>query len=208
MAEVAEAAKYGKKPGDIKYEDVNKDYKIDEEDRQIMGSGTPKGSLTMVNTFTYKGLSLMVDLNYTYGFKIMDITNSMLENRPLYSNNVKSILNAWTPENQNTMIAALRLPSDNYFGENEKDSYMLHKGDFLRLRNISLSYTFSPKVMKALKIFESLSIGVSAENLLVITKYPGYDPEVGAFNADSGQSIDFYAYPRPTTITGNIKVVF
>ena len=68
--------------------------------------------------------------------------------------------------------------------------------------------TFTPKVIKALKIFDSLSVGVSAENLLVITKYPGYDPEVGAFNADSGQSIDFYAYPRPTTITGTIKVVF
>lgn len=208
LSEVAEAAKYGKKPGDIKYEDVNGDYKIDEEDRQIMGSGTPKGSLTMVNTFTYKGFSLMVDLNYTYGFKIMDVTNSMLQNRPLYSNNVRSILDAWTPENQNTMIAAIRLPSDNYFGENEKDSYMLHKGDFVRLRNVSLSYTFSPKMLRAFKAFNSLSIGVSAENLFVLTKYPGYDPEVGAFNTDTGQSIDFYAYPRPTTITGNIKVVF
>lgn len=208
LSEVAEAAKYGKKPGDIKYEDVNGDYKIDEEDRQIMGNGTPKGSLTMVNTFTYKGFSLMVDLNYTYGFKIMDVTNSMLENRPLYSNNVRSILDAWTPENQNTMVAAIRLPSDNYFGENEKDSYMLHKGDFVRLRNVSLSYTFSPKMLRAFKAFNSLSIGVSAENLFVLTKYPGYDPEVGAFNTDTGQSIDFYAYPRPTTITGNIKVVF
>ncbi len=208
LSEVAEAAKYGKKPGDIKYEDVNKDYKIDENDRQIMGSGTPKGSLTMVNTFSYKGLSLMVDLNYTYGFKIMDITNSMLENRPLYSNNVRTILNAWTPENQNTMIAALRLPSDSYFGENEKDSHMLHKGDFLRVRNIALSYTFSPKVLRWLKQVNSLSLGVSAENVFVLTNYPGYDPEVGAFNTDTGQSIDFYAYPRPTTISANLKVVF
>lgn len=208
LAEVEEAAKYGKKPGDIKYEDVNKDYKIDEEDRQIMGSGTPKGNLTMVNTFTYKGFSLMVDLNYVYGFKIMGVTNSMLENRPLYSNNVKSILNAWTPENQNTMIAALRLPSDPYFGENEKDSYMLHKGDFLRIRNISLSYTFAPKILKWLREVSNLSLGVTVENLAVFTKYPGYDPEVGAFNTDTGQSIDFYAYPRPTTLTANIKITF
>ena len=52
----------------------------------------------------------------------MSITHAMGENRPLYSNNVRDILNAWTPENQNTMIAALRLPSDPFFGENEKDS--------------------------------------------------------------------------------------
>lgn len=72
-----EAAKYGKRPGDIKYEDVNGDYKINEEDRQLMGTGRPKGNLTMVNTFTYRGLSLMVDLNYVYGFKIMSMTHSM-----------------------------------------------------------------------------------------------------------------------------------
>ena len=208
LSEVEEASKYGKKAGDIKYEDVNGDYLIDEQDRQIMGSGTPKGNLSMVNTFSYKGFSLMVDLNYVYGFKIMGITHSMIENRPLYSNNAKSILNAWTPESQNTMIAALRLPSDNRFGENEKDIFMLHKGDFLRVRNISLSYDFTPKVLKKLKYINNLSLGVSVENLLVLTEYPGYDPEVGSFDTDTGQSIDFYSYPRPTTVSANLKIVF
>ncbi|MDR1171265.1 MAG: TonB-dependent receptor [Bacteroidales bacterium] len=208
LAEVAEAAKYNKKPGDIKYEDVNGDYVIDENDRQIMGSGTPKGSLTMINTFNYKGFSLTIDLNYTYGFKIMGITNSMLENRPLFSNNMRTILDAWTPENQNTMIAALRLPSDERFGENEKDSFMLHKGDFFRIRNIALSYTFSPKILEKLKFINDLSIGVSVENLWVFTAYPGYDPEVGAFATDTGQGISFYSYPRPTTISANLKITF
>ncbi len=208
LAEVEEAAKYGKRPGDIKYEDVNGDYKIDEEDRQLMGTGRPKGNLTMVNTFTYKGFSLMVDLNYVYGFKIMSITHSMGENRPLYSNSVRDILKAWTPENQNTMVAALRLPSDPFFGENEKDSYMLHKGDFLRIRNVALSYSFSPKVLNWLREVNNLSLGVSVENLALLTKYPGYDTEMGAFNTDNGQSIDFYSYPRPTTVTANIKITF
>jgi TonB-linked SusC/RagA family outer membrane protein len=208
LAEVAEAAKYNKKPGDIKYEDVNGDYVIDEDDRQIMGSGTPKGNLTMINTLSYKGFSLMIDLNYSYGSTIMGITNSMLENRPLYSNNMRTILDAWTPENQNTMLAALRLPSDNNFGENEKDSFMLHKGDFLRIRNIALSYTFSPKILGKLKLVNDLSIGVSVENLWVFTAYPGYDPEVGAFTTDTGQSISFYSYPRPTTISANLKITF
>ena len=208
LAEVAEAAKYGKKPGDIKYEDVNMDYVIDEKDRQIMGSGTPKGSLTMVNTFSYKGLSLMLDMNYVYGFNVMGITNSTFENRPIYHNNLKSILNAWTPENQNTMIPALRLPSDVYFGENEKDSFMLHKGDFFRLRNIALSYTLQPKTLRKLKLVNNITLGVSAENLLLLTKYTGYDPEIGSFSTDNGQSIDFYSYPRPATVSANLKIVF
>lgn len=208
LHETEEAAKYGKRPGDIKYEDVNGDYKIDEEDRQLFGNGRPKGNLSMVNTFTYKGLSLMVDLNYVYGFNIMSITHAMGENRPLYSNNVRDILNAWTPENQNTMIAALRLPSDPFFGENEKDSYMLHKGDFLRIRNVALSYSFGSEAINWLREVNGLSLGVSVENLALFTKYPGYDTEMGTFNTDNGQSIDFYSYPRPTTVSANVKITF
>lgn len=208
LDEVDEARRYGKKPGDIKYEDVDNSYSIDDNDRQVMGSGTPKGEITMVNTFRWKGLSLMVDLNASYGFKIMGIAPTMLENRQLYANSPKSVLNAWSPENQNSMIAALRLPSDLNFGENEKDSRMLYKGDFLRIRNISLSYTFNQKTLSKLRIFKGLSVGVSVENLHVFTSYPGFDPEVGAFSTDTGQSIDFYAYPRPTTISGNIKITF
>ncbi|HRU63160.1 MAG TPA: TonB-dependent receptor, partial [Paludibacteraceae bacterium] len=125
LNEVAEAAVYGKKPGDLKYEDVNKDGIINDDDRKLMGNGMPKGEINMGNTFRYKGFSLMLDLNCQYGAKILGITTTMLENRQLYGNSRKTVLDAWTPEHQNTMIAAIRLPSDPNFGENEKDSRML-----------------------------------------------------------------------------------
>lgn len=208
LDEVDEARRYGKKPGDIKYEDVNHDYSIDDNDRKIMGNGQPKGEVTMVNTFRWKGLSLMVDLNASYGFKIMGIATTMMENRQLYGNSVASVRNAWTPERQNSMIAALRLPSDVNFGENEKDSRMLYKGDFLRIRNISLAYDFNPRLLRKLRVVKGLSIALNVENLHVFTSYPGFDPEVGAFNTDTGQSIDFYSYPRPTTVSANIKIIF
>lgn len=208
LDEVDEAAKYGKKPGDIKFEDRDHNYIIDDKDRRIMGNGVPKGNITMVNTFTYRGFSLMFDLNYVYGFKILGVTPTMMENRQLYGNSLSSVLDAWMPESQNSMIAALRLPSDVNFGENEKDSRMLYKGDYLRIRNVSLSYSFSPELLRKLKVVQGLSLGVSVENLHVFTKYPGFDPEVGAFNTDTGQSVDFYSYPRPTTISANLKIVF
>ena len=208
LDEVDEARRYGKKPGDIKYEDVDHNYKIDDADRKIMGNGTPKGDITMVNTFRWRGLSLMIDLNASYGFKIMGIAPTMMENRQLYGNSVKSVLNAWTPENPNSMIAALRLPSDTNFGENEKDSRMLYKGDFLRIRNISLTYEFNSELLRKSRVIKGLSIGINVENLHVFTSYPGFDPEVGAFNTDTGQSIDFYSYPRPTTVSANLKITF
>lgn len=209
LDEVDEAAKYGKKPGDIKYEDVNHDYVIDDNDRQYMGSGTPKGEISMVNTLSWKGFTFMLDLNCQYGATIMNITTTMMENRQLYANSPKTVLDAWTPENQNSMIAAVRRPSDTYWGENEKDSRMLYDGTFLRIRNIMVSYDFKHSVLKNTKFVKGLSLGVSVENPYVFTSYPGYDPEVGAFgNVKTGSGIDYYSYPRPTTVSANLKVTF
>lgn len=162
----------------------------------------------MVNTFSYKGLSLLVDLNYRYGAKIMGITSTMLENRPIFANSLTSVLDAWGPESQNSMIPAIRLPSDVNFGENEKDSRMLYNGDFLRIRNVGLSYAFSQEVIERIGFLSALSLGLNVENLHVFSPFPGFDPEIGAFGKDTGQSIEFYAYPRPTTVSTNIKVTF
>ena len=209
LDEVEEASRYGKRPGDIKYEDVNHDYVIDDNDRMYMGSGTPKGEISMVNTISWKGFTFMLDLNCQYGATIMNISTTMMENRQLYANSMKTVLQAWTPENQNTMIAAIRRPSDTYWGENEKDSRMLYDGTFLRIRNVMLSYDFKRSVLKNFRFIKGLSLGVTVENPYIFTNYPGYDPEVGAFgNVKTGSGIDFYSYPRPTTVSGNIKITF
>lgn len=209
LHEVDEASKYGKKPGDLKFEDVNHDYVIDDNDRQYMGSGTPKGEISMVNTFSWKGLTFMFDLDCQYGAKVMNITTTMLENRQLYANSVRTVLDAWSPENQNTMVAAVRRPSDTYWGENEKDSRMIYDASFLRVRNVMLSYDFKRSLLKRCNFVKGLDLGVLVENPYVLSSYPGYDPEIGAFgNVKTGSGIDFYSYPRPTTVSGSIKVTF
>lgn len=209
LDEVEEASKYGKKPGDLKFEDRNHDYVIDDNDRIYKGAGTPKGEISMVNTLSWNGFTFMLDLDCQYGATVMDITTVMMENRQLYANSPKSVLNAWTPENQNSMIAAVRRPSDAYWGENEKDTRMLYDGDFLRIRNVMISYDFKHKLLKNWDFAKGLILGISVENPYVFTNYPGYDPEVGAFgNIKTGSGIDFYSYPKPTTVSANVKVVF
>lgn len=208
LDEIKEAAVYGKRPGDLKYEDVNNDGVINEDDKKIMGSGLPKGDLNMINTFSYKGFSLMFDLNYRYGGVLQGITTIMMENRQILGNSVKSVLDAWTPEHQNTMIAAVRLPSDIYFGENEGDNRRLYNADFLRIRNIALSYDFSNSFLRKIKHVNGIRLGFSVENAKVFSSYPGFDPEVGSFSVDSSQGVDFYGYPRPTTFSGNIRLTF
>jgi hypothetical protein len=95
------------------------------------------------------------------------------------------------------------------FGENEKDNRMIYNGDFLRIRNIALGYNFNSDVLKKIGFITALNVGLNVENLHVFTSFPGYDPEIGAFgNTDTGQGIEFYSYPRPTTISTNIKISF
>lgn len=207
LDEVEEAAKYNRKPGDLKYEDVNGDYVIDDNDCKYYGSSQPKGDISMVNTFYFHGFTFMLDLNAQWGFQLLNLTRSMLTNRQLYANCHTDVLNAWTPENQNTLVAAIRQPSDANWGQNDADNYQLEKGDFLRIRNIMLAYDFKHDVFKNCRFVKGLQLGVTCENPFILTGYTGYDPEIGAFGSN-GSGIDFYGYPRPTTITGNLKITF
>jgi len=207
--EADEAALYGCKPGDHKYEDMNGDYVIDDNDRYYSGkSGYPKGEISLVNSISWKGFTFMLDLNSQFGFWVYNQTRTMLEQRQLYANGVKTLLtDAWTPEHQNTKIAAIRLPSDNNFGEGLANDYNIEKGDFLRIRNIMISYDASSLIKRYTKFIQGLNVGVNVENAYIFTGYRGFDPENAAWYT-MWRGWDMYSYPRPRTISGNIKIIF
>ena len=209
LEEVEEAAKYGRTPGDIKWEDVNGDYNYDDADNQFLGRATPLAELSLVNTFSWNGFTLMLDLGSALGFKVYNHTQALHIGQAIYANSVKGILDsAWTPDNQNTLMAQLRLPTDTYFGNVHTDDFYLEKGDFLRIRNISLNYDFKHKLLKNSKFFKGLMLGCSVENAYIFTAYTGFDPELGWGTSNTNAGDDFYSYPRPMTITGNLKVTF
>ncbi len=207
--EVEEAAKYGKYPGDIKYLDVDTNYTIDDDDRVYCGQPAPKAEFSLVNTVFWKGLTCMLDLGAQVGHKIFSTTHALIDNQIIYTNGQRGILNSWTPEHQDTMYPALRHPGDHLYGENIDDTFHLYDASFLRIRNVSLAYDFGYSVLKRSKLFKGLILGVSVENPYVFTKYPGYDPEISWLDdSASGFGRDWYAYPRPMTITGNLKITF
>jgi len=203
--EAAAAAVYGKIPGDLKFEDRNDNDQKDSGDRTIIGNGMPKFEANMTNYFMFKGFTFSFELQCMYGHSIMNFTRSIMENRVTYSNCYNTSLDAWTPENQNTMITALKLPLDGY--ENDADSRVVEGASFLRVRNISLSYSFKKEWLKQFKINE-LNLGVNAENMLLFTKYSGYDPEVTTFDASFNQGVDMYQYPKPKTISVSLGLKF
>lgn len=203
--EAAEAATYGKKPGDLKYADLNNNKVKDANDRTVLGNGMPDFEAGMTNTFTYKKFSLLVDLQTIYGHSLANFTRMIMENAAPTTNSYSNLLNAWTPQHQGGMNAALRLPQDGL--DNEMDSYYIEKGTFLRIRNIALAYRLKEDWLARYHI-KSAVITASAENYFLFTKYKGYDPEASSFDGDFNQGVDLYQYPKAKTLSFTLNVTF
>ncbi|WP_028667661.1 SusC/RagA family TonB-linked outer membrane protein [Runella zeae] len=198
-------------PGDIKYLDVNGDKAITDADRSIIGNGSPKGWGALTNTVRYKNLDLTLELQYMYGNDVMLMNLHPSEDRQALANSYTSVLNAWTPQNQNTMIAEIRDTRAGYV--TNVDSHWIKNGSFLRGRNLLLGYTFPSHVTSKLKL-SRLRIYTSAQNffLLVEDKIVG-DPEVTPTNQGNGnsafsQGMIWHNYPKPTTYMLGIQVGF
>ena len=204
--EADQAAQYGLLPGDIKHSDINADGQINDADRVILGDGYADGFGSLLNTFRYKNFDLTLDLQFMYGNDILNLTKHSGEDRTGLANSYSTVLNSWTPENQNTMIAETRPPGSYY--TSTIDSKMVEDGSFIRGRNLILGYNFESDVLDKLKLGQ-LRIYASLQNFFLITDYSGYDPEVSTYGGSPfAQGITFFDYPKPRTYTIGLNVSF
>ena len=205
LDEVEEAARYNSKPGDPKYLDVNNDGALDDiNDRVDIGRSNPLCELAMTNTFQLHNFTFMLELASLLGHEIYSYTQWLTYYTPVCNAPAGLGYAAWTPENQDTKVPATRNPNRSF--AQLEDQTFTHSGDFLRVRNVSLFYDFKGNVLKNSKFFKGFLLGVNVENPLLITKYAGGpDPEVGVWGMNGA---DWMAYPRPMTITGNLKITF
>lgn len=203
--EAEEAEKYGKLPGDIKHKDINEDGKIDDDDRVIIGHAYPKFDGSLRNTWSYKNFNLSLDLQFSYGNDVLNLSRHSGEDRTGMTNSYATVLNGWSPDNQDTDIAQNR-PADAGY-TTTVDSHMVEDGSFLRGRNIQLAYNFSENVTERLRL-SKLRVYFSAQNFFLITDYSGYDPEVSTYGEPFSQGVSFYDYPNPRTYTIGLNVEF
>ncbi|SEO13042.1 TonB-linked outer membrane protein, SusC/RagA family [Mucilaginibacter sp. OK283] len=194
--EATEAAKYGNKPGDSHYQDLNGDNAINGSDFQIIGNGTPKQSLGWNNTFTYGDFSVNVFVQSLLGFSKLDYSyaSSITANADAKQATNVGVLNRYQPGiNETSNIPAFSSTNKDYF----ESSRFLENGNFVRLKNLNISYHLPKGTIKNV----DLKLFIGATNLFTITKYKGFDPE--STNAGSGsdvtQSIDFGSYPNSKT---------
>ncbi len=189
--------------GDRKYVDVDKNGVIDAKDKTDIGNVQPKFTYGFSNTFTYRNFDLFVFFQGSYGNKIYNLLQEELELNNLGQNASTVLLNRWTPANPSSSI-----PRASYSPVAQVLDRYMQDGSYLRLKNISLGYNFSPSVAHKI-LAKQLRVYVSAQNLLTFTHYTGYDPEVNTFGQNNLlQGIDFGAYPSSKTFLAGLNITF
>ncbi len=190
-------------PGEFRYEDINGDGTIDQEDVVVIGNSNPDFYGGLQNTFTYKGFDLSAFLQFSVGNDIFN-ERKLLSTRTQVDNAYASYKNAWSESNRDTDI-----PVPQAQNAQASTSFAVEDASFLRLKNLSLGYNF-PTNQWAVKM-ESLRLYISAFNLfqIVSDEYSNYDPEVNTQGtSDRLRGYDNIAYPTPRTILFGIDARF
>lgn len=178
--------------------------------KKVLGKGVPDLTGSFINNFRYKNLDLTVDMQFVRGVDILQQFFHSTEDRFGYANGLSSLLHeAWSPTNTNTQIQAVR--NAVLTGQNsELDSHWVCDGSYLRANMIQLGYTFSPKLLKSMKL-SSLRAYLSVNNAFLIHSkdFKGYDPEGSSHEGNQwGQNMFFHQYPKPRTYTLGANITF
>ncbi len=204
--EAAQAAEYGKVPGDSKYLDIDGNKSYGGEDMVNIGSAQPDFIWGWNTNFGYKNFDLTVNVNGVHGNEVWNQTRWLMISMGADIKNPTSIeiLNRWTPTHENTDVPGFSSSNTTY----AQSSQFVEDGSFIRLSNITLGYSFPQSILH--NVIEEARIYVSAQNLFIITKYSGLDPQLTSTPiwSDIAQGIDNGTYPATRTITFGLKVGF
>ena len=193
----------GAKPGDLKFVDQNGDGKIsfnDDSDQKELGSAIPTFTFGYNVNVSYQGFDFSANLYSAIGQEI--IRN--YERQQPYANQLTYNINRWTgPEstNENPRLTT-DLNRNTIFSD-----YYVEKGSFLRFKNIQLGYTLPKRMLSKLKI-QSTRIYIAANNLLTLTNYQGFDPDLGSFGGALAAGIDYGFYPQARTFMTGLAIKF
>jgi TonB-linked SusC/RagA family outer membrane protein len=186
--------------GDIHFEDLDQNGTIDERDKTVIGDPHPDYILGVLNQFSYKGLSLDIFIYCVRGVDLFNYLRSQTESMSGLENQSTAIYKRWITDGQVTEIPAASYgdPMEN----NRFSSRWIEDGSYIRLKSITLSYTFPGK----LAFINELNIFFTGTNLITGTGYLGYDPEFSFADGILGQGIDYGKIPQPRTMVVGIKL--
>ncbi len=192
-------------PGDLIFEDINKDGEINKKDKTILGSTMPDVFGGVYSSWNYKGFSLMAMFNYQYGNEVVDELKYVLESMSGYDNQTTNVLNRWTQSGDQTSMpgAALGDPS----GNSRMSSRWVEDGSYFRLKTVTFSYLLPQSLVEKVSL-KKIMVYVSGQNLYTWTAFKGYDPEF-SLNSDVMNSGVYYAgIPQTRMLIAGIRVGF
>ncbi|MBP3483141.1 MAG: TonB-dependent receptor [Alistipes sp.] len=186
--------------GYSRYVDVNHDGVLNSDDLVYLGSADPIVHGGLQNTFNIGKLKIGIYFNYSVGGKIYNLTELWMGNGSPSTNQYRYMLNAWHPvRNPNSNIP--RAYSDDQIASDR----MLHDASFIRLKNVSIGYTFD--LRKYTKVIRDITVSASGENLYLWKNYNGFDPDVSTNSSGSTiRRMDNGAYPKPRTIIFSVQI--
>ena len=187
--------------GELMYRDVNEDGVVSSSDRTYIGDPNPDFTFGLTNTLSYKGFNLSILIQGSYGNDIYNV--SRMETEGMYNGNNQTtrVLERWRVPGQITSV-----PKAGF--EMHNSTYFLEDGSYVRLKDISLSYDVPRGIIGKIGLTR-LQPYCSFTNLITLTKYKGYDPEVNQ-NGNSGtvQGLDWGTYPLTRSFSLGVKVEF
>jgi len=189
--------------GDLIFKDVNENGIFDTGDRKVIGDANPDFTYGITNNLSWKNFDLNIFFQGSQGNDIYNATRIDLEGMFDSKNQSTAVLRRWTPDNRDTDI-----PRAGNINNVRNSSRFVEDGSYLRLKAITLAYNINPQSLQRLKV-QKLSVYVTGQNLLTITNYSGFDPEVNAFGRSATElGIDYGTYPQARTLTAGVNVEF
>jgi TonB-dependent starch-binding outer membrane protein SusC len=189
------------KEGDRKYVAQDGHTSVTSVDKHNLGSSQPKFTYGFSSTLSYKGFDLSFLLQGSYGNKLFNQYEQLLEKPTLALNAAAVLADRWTATNTNgTIPRATNSPVPQIIDRYVEDA------SYLRLKNLTVGYSLPQTLISKIHI-KQLRFYVGAQNLFTITHYTGYDPEANYFDSDNTkQGIDFGVYPSVKTFLAGINL--
>ena len=176
------------------------------DDRRIIGDPNPDFIYSLGNTFTYKEFGLDIFLQGSQGNDIFNATKLQMESMIDSKNQLASVLDRWRQPGDITDIP--RVNTEGSTDNSRLSNRYVEDGSYLRFKAVTFSYNFKQNALDKLHL-NALKFYVTGENLITLTDYSGFDPQVNAFGGDNAvQGVDFGTYPQTRNVIFGMNVRF
>ncbi|WNJ19695.1 TonB-dependent receptor [Pontibacter sp. G13] len=196
----------GTRAGDIKFADLNEDGIIDDKDQTFLGSPHPDFTANLINDFSLKGFDLSIFLQGVYGNEILNLIRRDLEGMAGLTNQSVVVADRFSSMEPSTEVP--RANSNDPNNNRRVSDRFIEDGSFLRLKNLTLGYTFNRTRLEAFKL-EYLRLYAGAQNIWTLTSYTGYDPDIGSYNQNPLiNGVENGRYPIAKSFTFGLSAKF